>query len=100
VLKAKGYNTAVGDEGGFAPNLKSNEEALEVIMEAIVKAGYKPGEDVLLALDVASSNCTTKRKTSIHLRMKPRRPRPGRNGRVYEKPCQQVSDHLYRGRHG
>jgi len=55
VLKAKGYNTAVGDEGGFAPNLTSNEEALEVIMEAIVKAGYKPGEDVLLALDVASS---------------------------------------------
>jgi enolase 1/2/3 len=55
VLKGKGYNTAVGDEGGFAPNLKSNEEALEVIMEAITKAGYKPGEDVLLALDVASS---------------------------------------------
>ncbi len=55
VLKSKGYNTAVGDEGGFAPNLTSNEEALEVIMEAIVKAGYKPGEDVLLALDVASS---------------------------------------------
>src|SRR5512133_3528016 len=55
VLKSKGYNTAVGDEGGFAPNLKSNEEALEVIMEAIVKAGFKPGEDVLLALDVASS---------------------------------------------
>ena len=55
VLKSKGYNTSVGDEGGFAPNLKSNEEALQVIMEAIVKAGYKPGEDVLLALDVASS---------------------------------------------
>ena len=55
VLKAKGYNTAVGDEGGFAPNLKSNEEALEVIMLAIKEAGYKPGEDVLLALDVASS---------------------------------------------
>ena len=55
VLKGKGYNTAVGDEGGFAPNLKSNEEALEVIMEAIEKAGYKPGSDVLLALDVASS---------------------------------------------
>jgi enolase len=55
VLKGKGYNTAVGDEGGFAPNLKSNEEALQVIMEAIVKAGYKPGDDVLLALDVASS---------------------------------------------
>jgi enolase len=55
VLNGKGYSTAVGDEGGFAPNLKSNEEALEVIMEAIVKAGYKPGEDVLLALDVAAS---------------------------------------------
>jgi enolase len=55
VLKMKGYNTAVGDEGGFAPNLKSNEEALQVIVEAIEKAGYKPGEDVLLALDVASS---------------------------------------------
>lgn len=55
VLKKKGYNTAVGDEGGFAPNLSSNEEALQVIMEAIEKAGYKPGDDVLLALDVASS---------------------------------------------
>jgi enolase len=55
VLKGKGYNTAVGDEGGFAPDLKSNEEALQVIMEAIVAAGYKPGEEVLLALDVASS---------------------------------------------
>ncbi|MBE9486044.1 MAG: phosphopyruvate hydratase [Desulfuromonadales bacterium] len=55
VLKDKGYNTAVGDEGGFAPNLKSNEEALQVIMEAIEAAGYKPGEDILLALDVAAS---------------------------------------------
>ncbi len=55
VLKDKGYNTAVGDEGGFAPDLKSNEEALEVIMEAIKTAGYKPGEDVLLALDPAAS---------------------------------------------
>ena len=55
VLKGRGYNTAVGDEGGFAPDLKSNEEALEVIMEAIKGAGYKPGEDVVLALDVAAS---------------------------------------------
>jgi enolase len=55
VLKKKGYNTSVGDEGGFAPNLSSNEEALKVIMEAIENAGYKPGDDVLLALDVASS---------------------------------------------
>ncbi len=55
VLKAKGYNTAVGDEGGFAPMLGSNEEALEVIMEAIIKAGYKPGDDVRIGMDVASS---------------------------------------------
>jgi enolase len=55
VLKDKGYNTAVGDEGGFAPDLKSNEEALEVIMEAIKAAGFKAGKDVLLALDVAAS---------------------------------------------
>lgn len=55
VLKKKGYNTAVGDEGGFAPNLSSNEEALEVIVEAIHKAGYKPGEDICLALDVAAT---------------------------------------------
>ncbi|MDT8318496.1 MAG: phosphopyruvate hydratase [bacterium] len=55
VLSSKGYNTAVGDEGGFAPNLKSNEEAIEVILQAIEKAGYTPGEDVLLALDAAAS---------------------------------------------
>ena len=55
VLKSKGYNTAVGDEGGFAPDLNSNEEALQVIVEAIEKAGYKPGKDIYLALDPASS---------------------------------------------
>ena len=55
VLKGRGLNTAVGDEGGFAPNLKSNEEALQVIVEAIEKAGYKPGEQVYLALDVAAT---------------------------------------------
>ena len=55
VLKSKGLNTAVGDEGGFAPNLSSNEEAIQTIMEAIEKAGYKPGEDIKLAMDVASS---------------------------------------------
>ncbi len=55
VLHDKGLNTAVGDEGGFAPNLQSNEEALEVIMEAIEKAGYKPGVDISIALDPASS---------------------------------------------
>ena len=55
VLKKKGYSTSVGDEGGFAPSLKSNEEALEVVMEAITKAGYKPGEQIGIALDPASS---------------------------------------------
>ncbi len=55
VLKSKGLNTAVGDEGGFAPNLRSNEEAIEVILEAIGMAGYKSGEDIFLALDVAAS---------------------------------------------
>ncbi len=55
VLKKKGYNTAVGDEGGFAPLLKSNEEAVESILEAITKAGYTPGKDVFIALDAASS---------------------------------------------
>ncbi len=55
VLKASGYNTAVGDEGGFAPNLKSNEEAIQLILEAIEKAGYVPGKDVYIALDPASS---------------------------------------------
>ena len=55
VLAKKGYNTAVGDEGGFAPNLKSNVEAIEVILEAITKAGYKPGEQIYIALDPAAS---------------------------------------------
>jgi len=55
VLKAKGYNTAVGDEGGFAPNLKTDEEAIQVIVEAIEKAGYKPGEDFRIAIDAAAT---------------------------------------------
>jgi enolase len=55
VLKKRGYSTAVGDEGGFAPSLKSNDEALEVLMEAISQAGFKPGEEICLALDPASS---------------------------------------------
>lgn len=62
VLHSKGLNTAVGDEGGFAPDLKSNEEALMVIMQAIEKAGYKPGEDVFIALDPAASSFFDKAK--------------------------------------
>lgn len=55
VLRGKGYNTSVGDEGGFAPNLKSNQEAVEVILEAIGQAGYRAGRDVMLTLDVAAT---------------------------------------------
>jgi enolase len=55
VLKKRGYNTAVGDEGGFAPSVKSNVEAVEVVLEAITKAGYKPGEEIAIALDPAAS---------------------------------------------
>lgn len=62
VLKAKGYNTSVGDEGGFAPNLGSNEEAVQVIMEAIKNAGYVPGKDIFLAMDVAASEFYDKAK--------------------------------------
>lgn len=62
VLKKRGYSTAVGDEGGFAPSLKSNEEALEVLIEAIGKAGYKPGEQIGIALDPAASEFYDKAK--------------------------------------
>jgi len=62
VLKKRGYSTAVGDEGGFAPSLKANEEALEVLMEAITKAGYTPGEQISIALDPAASEFYDKDK--------------------------------------
>jgi enolase len=62
VLKAKGYSTAVGDEGGFAPNLKSNEEALVLIVSAIEKAGYTPGKDCCIAIDSAASSFYSKGK--------------------------------------
>jgi enolase len=71
VLKAKGYNTAVGDEGGFAPNLKSNEEALSLIMTAIEKAGYKPGKDCFIALDPAASSFYSKGKYHLAAEKKP-----------------------------
>ncbi len=66
VLKKKGYNTAVGDEGGFAPNLKSNDEAIDVILEAINKAGYKAGSDIFIALDPASSEMWDNEKKSYY----------------------------------
>jgi enolase len=67
VLKGKGLNTAVGDEGGFAPNLASNEEAIQVIVEAIEKAGYVPGKDVKIALDVAATELYDSEKGFYHL---------------------------------
>ena len=67
VLKEKGLNTAVGDEGGFAPNLSSNEDALATIVEAIEKAGYKPGEDIMLAMDAAASEIYDKESGKYNL---------------------------------
>ncbi len=66
ILKSRGQSTGVGDEGGFAPNLKSNREAVEVVLEAITKAGLKPGADVWIALDVASSELWTGRSEDGH----------------------------------
>lgn len=68
VLKKGGYSTNVGDEGGFAPNLKSNEEAITVILQAIEKAGYKPGKDVFIALDPASSEYFLEDEKVYHLK--------------------------------
>lgn len=68
VLKDKGLNTAVGDEGGFAPDLKTNEDALKVIMEAIEKAGYKPEKDIKIALDVASTEMYDPAKNEYYLK--------------------------------
>jgi len=66
VLKSKGHSTNVGDEGGFAPNLSSNEEAIEVVLEAIKKAGYKAGRDIYIALDPAASSFYNKQKKVYH----------------------------------
>lgn len=62
VLKSKGYSTNVGDEGGFAPNIKSNEEAIEIVLKSIEAAGYKPGEQIFIAMDAASSEFYNKEK--------------------------------------
>jgi len=73
VLKKRGYHTAVGDEGGFAPNLKSNEEALALIMEAIEKAKYTPGREIFIALDAAASSFYTKGKYVLSAEKKPQK---------------------------
>ncbi|MBP1721175.1 MAG: enolase, partial [Deltaproteobacteria bacterium] len=73
VLKKRGYNTAVGDEGGFAPNLKSNEEALALILEAIEKAKYEPGREIFIALDAAASSFYKKGKYVLTAEKKPQK---------------------------
>jgi enolase len=73
VLKEKGYATLVGDEGGYAPALKTNEEAVELILQAIEKAGYKPGEDVAIALDPAASEFFDEKEKVYHLRTEGRK---------------------------
>ncbi|EST90632.1 phosphopyruvate hydratase [Vagococcus lutrae] len=87
VLKSKGHSTAVGDEGGFAPNLGSNEEALEVIIEAIEKAGYKPGSDVRLAMDVASSEFYNKETGLYDLESEGRSLTSAEMVALYEELC-------------
>ena len=93
VLKKRGYSTAVGDEGGFAPNLKSNEEALEVVLEAITQAGYKPGEQIGIALDPASSEFYSGRQVRLQeIRQEP--PQQRADGGVLGQLAPPVSDRL------
>jgi enolase len=86
VLKAKGYSTLVGDEGGFAPALKSNAEAVEVILEAIHQAGYRAGKDLFIALDPAATELFQDGTYNL------------RNGRLLGGLVPPVPHHLYRGR--
>ena len=88
VLKSKKLSTAVGDEGGFAPNLASNEQALEVLVEAIKKAGYKPGKDVALALDVAASEFYEKGSYVLEAEKQPNKSGPELI-KIYERWCKE-----------
>ena len=79
LLKQRNLSTAVGDEGGFAPRLERNEAAIQVILEAIEKAGYRPGEDIAIALDAASSEFFDKAKNAVHVRRQAHRRRAARS---------------------
>ena len=98
VLSARGLNTSVGDEGGFAPDLPSNEAALETIVEAVGKAGYTLGKDVYLGLDVASSEFYE--DGSYHLASEGKRFSAAEFTDYLAWLGGQVPDHLHRGRHG
>ena len=101
VLKKRGYSTAVGDEGGFAPNLKSNEEALEVVMEAITLAGYKPGEQIGITLDPAVERILRQEQEEVRLQeVRQERAHLGADGGILGQLGQQVPDRLDRRRHG
>ena len=98
-LKDAGHNTNVGDEGGFAPNLKSADEALGFIMKAIEKAGYKPGDDVMLALDCASTEFFKDGKYDLEGEGKTL-DRGGHGRSISPTSSPRYPDHLHRGRHG
>ena len=101
VLKKKGYNTAVGDEGGFAPSLKSNTEAVELILEAIEAAGYKPGEQIAIALDPASSEFLRQGKEQVRFQEERQaRADQRRDGQFLGQVGPPVSDRLARRRSG
>ena len=90
ILKKKGYGTSVGDEGGFAPNLKSNEEALECIVESIEKAGYTPGKHIFLALDTAASELFADGKY-VFKKSDKSSPDLGRDDRLLRRADQEIS---------
>ncbi|HBO83826.1 MAG: phosphopyruvate hydratase [Deltaproteobacteria bacterium GWC2_42_11] len=85
ILKKRGLNTAVGDEGGFAPSLKANEEAVELIMEAVSSAGYKPGKDIFIALDPAASEFYDPKKRVYNLKGEGKSLSPERMVEYYER---------------
>ena len=100
ILKSRGQSTGVGDEGGFAPNLKSNREAVEVVLEAIAKAGMKAGQDVFIALDVASSELWAGGGKYVFKKSGRSRPHVGSDGPSVRRLAAGISDHLDRGRRG
>ncbi len=97
-LKDAGHNTNVGDEGGFAPNLKSAQAALDFVMASIEKAGYKPGEEVALALDCAATEFF--KDGNYVYEGEKKTPRPEDPGEISRQTRRRLSDHLDRGRHG
>ena len=98
ILKGRGLSTGVGDEGGFAPSLKSNREALELVLEAVGKAGFRAGGDIFVALDVAASEFWSRRRPLRVQEIGRADARLGRHGRALRRLVPAVSDHLDRGR--